>query len=67
MSDGRNEWQHLRAHPVITGIIVLCTLGGVSASFYLAPSDWSLWRTIIAGLCAGAFGGLCIVAPKMFT
>jgi len=55
----------MKAHPIITAVMVTCTVLGVILSLKLAPSEWGLFRRIVAGVCAGAFSGICICAPRM--
>lgn len=57
--------QSLRNHPVITGVMVGCTLGGVVVGMILIPEDWALWRRIAGGAISGAGVGLLITAFKM--
>ena len=66
MSEEINGFALLRKHPVIMTIMTLCTVGGIIVAFLLAPAAWSIPRIVLAGVCCGAFSGLCIVAPKMF-
>ena len=55
----------LRAHPVITAVIVGCTLLGVALGIVLLPADWALLRKIAGGAVAGAGCGLIITAPRI--
>lgn len=55
----------VRRHPVITGILVACTLAGGVAGAFLLTGDWSLARRIAAGAVAGGGVGFLITATKM--
>ena len=55
----------VRAHPVITGVLVGCTLAGAALGFALLTEDWSAARRIAGGAIAGAGAGLIITATRM--
>lgn len=55
----------LRAHPIITSLIVGCTLLGVSMGLLFLPDDWTSLRKIAGGVVAGAGFGLIITAPRI--
>jgi hypothetical protein len=58
-------FSRLRRHPVITAVLLGCTLAGAVLGFYLLTGDWSAARRIAGGAVAGAGVGLLITAPKM--
>ena len=55
----------LRAHPVITGVIVVCVVGGAIAGEMYLPMEWHAARRIAAGVVSGAGCGLMIVATRV--
>lgn len=55
----------LRAHPVVTTVMVVCTLAGAVLGPELLTPDWSLARRVVAGTLAGAGTGLLLTATKM--
>ena len=55
----------LRRHPVVTGVIVACSLAGAVLGPELLTQDWSLARRVAAGAVAGAGTGLLLTATKM--
>ena len=55
----------MRAHPVITGIMIGCALIGAVSGILLLPEEWMLVRRIAAGTVAGGGIGLTITATKM--
>lgn len=55
----------LRQHPVITGVMVSCTLLGMPVAVLLMGDTWSLAQKLIGGALAGAGCGLCIVTPRI--
>lgn len=64
MSSG-GIWRGLRAHPVITGVMLGCTLIGVGMGYQLLSPEWSLWRRLLGGAVSGAGVGLTITASRM--
>lgn len=54
-----------RRHPVITGVLVGCTLLGAALGPVLLTEDWSLLRRVFAGGFAGAGIGLLVTATRM--
>ena len=58
------DW--MRAHPVITGLTLTCTLAGGALGFAYLPGEWLGARRIAAGLVSGFGVALFIVAPRMF-
>lgn len=54
-----------RRHPVITGVMVSCTLIGAALGLVLLTAEWSAARRLVAGAVAGAGTGLLITATKM--
>jgi len=55
----------IQRHPVITAILVGCTLLGAALGFALLGDDWSALRRILAGTIGGSGVGLLITATKM--
>jgi hypothetical protein len=55
----------IQRHPVISAILIGCTLLGAALGFALLGDDWSALRRILAGTIAGAGVGLLITATKM--
>ena len=55
-----------RRHPVITSVMVGCTLIGAALGLALLTDEWSAARRLLAGAVAGAGTGLLITATKMF-
>jgi hypothetical protein len=55
-----------RAHPVISGILVTCTVAGTIAAPFLLSEEWSLLRKLLAGALAGGGTGFLITATKLF-
>jgi hypothetical protein len=56
----------VRDHPVITSVMVVCTVAGAVLGACLLTQDWSLARRIAGGAMSGAGVGLLITATKMF-
>ncbi len=57
--------QVLRDHPVITGVVVGCTLLGGVLGIYLLTGEWSVARRVAGGAVAGAGVGLIITATRI--
>ena len=55
----------LRAHPIITGVLLGCTLAGVGLGYELLSAEWPLWRRLLGGGVGGAGVGLFITAARM--
>jgi hypothetical protein len=55
----------LARHPLITAVLVVCTLAGGAAGVVLLDPDWSLLRRALAGAVGGAWIGLLFTATKM--
>lgn len=55
----------LRAHPIITAVILGCTLAGALLGLELLTESWSPLRRLLAGALAGAGTGLLLTATKM--
>ena len=55
----------LRAHPIITGVLLGCTLAGVGLGYGLLSAEWPLWRRRLGGGVGGAGVGLIITAARM--
>ena len=58
-------WRVLRAHPIITGVMLCSTLAGAGLGFDLLSSEWALWRRVLGGAVGGAGVGLIITAARM--
>ena len=58
-------FQTLRAHPIITSVIVGSALVGVGCGLVWLPEDWELMRKIAGGAVAGAGCGLIVTAPRI--
>ena len=56
----------VRRHPVITSVMVGCTLIGAALGLALLTDEWSAARRLLAGAVAGAGTGLLITATKIF-
>lgn len=61
----RSVTDSIRAHPVVTTVMVLCTLAGAVLGPELLTEEWSLLRRVVAGTLAGAGTGLLLTATKM--
>jgi hypothetical protein len=55
----------IREHPIITTVMVVCTLGGAIVGVSMLSADWSLARRLAGGLIGGAGIGLLITATRM--
>ena len=55
----------IRRHPLISAILIGCTLAGVLAGVWGLDPGWSLARRAGAGAVGGAGVGLLISATKM--
>ena len=55
----------LARHPVISAVLLLCTVGGGVAGVMLLDADWSVVRRALAGGVGGAWIGLLFTATKM--
>ena len=55
----------LRAHPVITGVLLGCTLMGAGLGYELLSTEWPLWRRLLGGGVGGAGVGIFITAARM--
>jgi hypothetical protein len=55
----------IQRHPVITAILIGCTLLGAALGFALLGEDWSVLDRILAGTIGGAGVGLLVTATKM--
>lgn len=52
-------------HPIITAVVVLCTLAGGWAGVQFLDPDWSILRRALAGGVFGAWIGMLFTATKM--
>ncbi|MEW5850920.1 MAG: hypothetical protein AB2A00_19190 [Myxococcota bacterium] len=57
-------WSSIRAHPVLTFVVLACTALGVVLAVPFAPPEWSLVRGVAAGAIGGAGVGYLIVASR---
>jgi hypothetical protein len=55
----------IREHPIITTVMVVCTLGGAILGVSMLSADWSLARRLAGGLIGGAGIGLLVTATRM--
>jgi hypothetical protein len=58
-------WSSIRAHPVITLVMVACTVGGTALAVFLGPAEWGLSRSLLAGAVGGSGVGFIIVVSRM--
>lgn len=55
----------VRAHPVVTAVMVVCLVAGAVAGPLLLPEEWSLLRRLAGGLFAGGGTAVLLTATKM--
>jgi hypothetical protein len=55
----------LRRHPVITSVMLVCSVAGAVLGALYLTGDWSLARRLAAGAVAGAGVGFLMTATKM--
>jgi hypothetical protein len=55
----------MKAHPVITGLCIVCTICGAVVAPWFTPDDWSLVRKLVAGAMAGLSCAMIILATRM--
>jgi hypothetical protein len=55
-----------RRHPVVSGVLLGCTVAGAALGVWLLTGEWSLARRLAAGAVSGFGVGLLITATKMF-
>ncbi len=55
----------LRSYPIITSVIVGCTLLGVVLGLIYLPEGWTIARKIAGGAPSGAGRGLIVTAPRI--
>lgn len=58
-------WRVLAEHPVITGFVAACTVGGAILGVLLLTDDWSIARRLLGGAVGGAGVGLLVTATRM--
>jgi len=58
-------WRGLRAHPVLTSVMLGCTLIGVVLGYEVLSPEWATWRRLVGGAVGGAGVGLTITAARM--
>ena len=54
-----------REHPVITAVMLACTVAGAVLGLALLPETWSIARRLAGGAVSGAGVGFLITATKM--
>jgi hypothetical protein len=52
-------------HPLITLIVVSCTVAGAVSGLLFLDAGWSVLRRLLAGAVGGAWVGLLFTATKM--
>jgi hypothetical protein len=55
----------VRAHPVIVGVLVGCTLAGIGIGVVVLPAEWALLRRAFGGALGGAGVGLLCTATRI--
>jgi hypothetical protein len=55
----------LRRHPVISTILIVCTVAGTVLGEIYFPAEWSHLRRLAAGALSGGGVAFLITAPKM--
>jgi hypothetical protein len=55
-----------RDHPVITAILVVCTLAGALIGALYLPGEWHLARRIAAGAVSGAGTALLLTFTRLY-
>jgi len=63
--DPRGALAAMKAHPIITSVMIGCTLIGACMGFAMLPEEWLLARRIAGGALAGAGVGITLTATKM--
>jgi hypothetical protein len=56
----------LRRHPVVSAVLLGCTLAGALAGAWWLSGDWSLARRVAAGAVGGAGVGLLVTATRLY-
>ncbi len=63
----RASWLRvLRSEPLLTGVLLACTLAGAVGCLLFLSEDWAAWRRIVGGAMGGLLVGLCILAGRLF-
>ncbi|HEY5657231.1 MAG TPA: hypothetical protein VIY27_05535 [Myxococcota bacterium] len=52
-------------HPIITSVMLACTLAGAAAGYALLGEHWPPVRRLLGGAIGGAGCGLLITAARM--
>ena len=65
MSERKGLLATLAAHPLMTVIIVTCTVLGLVIAPLALPSEWSIMRRLSAGLVTGLGVGFLITATRL--
>lgn len=55
----------IRRHPVISGLMIGCTIAGMILGALYLPEEWALARRLGAGAFSGAGVALLCTATKM--
>ena len=54
-----------RHHPIITAVMLACTVAGLVLGPLWLPESLSLWRRVVGGAVSGAGVGLLLTAYRM--
>jgi hypothetical protein len=52
-------------HPIISAVMLSCTILGVVLGYLLLGEEWSIARRLLGGAVGGAGVGLLLTAPRM--
>jgi len=52
-------------HPVITSVLVVCTLVGIALGYFMLGEEWSVARRLVGGAFGGAGVGLLVTTVRM--
>jgi len=55
-----------REHPVVSAVIVSCTIAGTVAGVLYLPTEWTLLRRAGGGAAGGAGVGFLFTFSKMY-
>jgi len=55
----------LARHPIISVVVVICTLAGGCAGVEFLDAEWTMLRRALAGGVFGAWIGMLLTATKM--
>ena len=59
-------WGFVRRHPVVSAVVIACTLAGAVLGGLLLTPEWPIWRRVLAGVVAGAGTGFLVTATKLY-